>query len=221
MSYPFLKALAFPLVRAWAIERVVGLENIPKRLPCIIAVNHLSHVDAPVLASVIIPYTNRSLRFLAKGNLRAWKLMGADLARRWWKVILIPEEATWKTEVLIEAEESIMRGDNVGVFPEGRTNVSNTLLPVKTGVARIALRTGMPVVPVGMRARLPTASCMDLTRMVFARPHVFSISIGRSLSFPRVQESVISHSVLHETTSKIMNAIAALSEKKLPAMVVD
>lgn len=215
MAYPFLKLLVFPVIRARWIREVKGLENLPPRPPFILASNHLSHLDGPLIASVVIPHIDCSVRFIAKHELTAWRVLGKTLPRVWWKVIIIPPEH--KGEVLEEARVALLGGDAVGILPEGRTNVEATLLPAKTGVGRLALWTGLPVVPVGIHVTLSAPDAKALTRTILWHRNCITLSFGAPLRFPKQSSEEISPALLHETTAKIMMSISALSEKPLPS----
>ncbi len=121
---------------------VYGLNNVPARGPLILAPNHLAWVDIPIIAL----YIPRKVVYMAKeewfrGKL-AWliRFLGAFPVKR--------GEAD--RQALRTAEEQLRQGKILGIFPEGTRSRSRTLAKGHAGMAMIALRTGVPVVPVAI-----------------------------------------------------------------------
>ena len=124
--------------------QVSGRENIPPEGPVIFAPNHTSYLDPFVLAPVILP---RRLGFIAKKELFFFPLgpilkgFGAFPVDR-------SGDATGAVRTALTVLED---GLSLGIFPEGtRNHTEEPLLPLKRGVALMAARSGVPVVPVGI-----------------------------------------------------------------------
>jgi 1-acyl-sn-glycerol-3-phosphate acyltransferase len=140
--------IASPLVRLVFRVRTDGLEHVPLRGPAILAFNHLSVLDGPVLAILIGRRLSRETRFLVAAEQFRRPLIGWIL-RRYDQIPVRRGEGD--DGALEEAIETIRRGALAGIAPEGRVNEQPTELQrIRKGVARIAIPTGAPIVPVGI-----------------------------------------------------------------------
>ncbi|MEK7189062.1 MAG: lysophospholipid acyltransferase family protein, partial [Patescibacteria group bacterium] len=144
--YPYV-AWAFPIANALFLKSAQGVEHIPTQGPVILASNHISVPDEGVMAGVVYGKIRKPVWYIARDDYW-WG--------RWWTVPLKNALATllvdWRSpaEVLKEAEAILKEGGVVGMYPEGTRNTDGRALCLgKTGVARLALATGAPVVPVG------------------------------------------------------------------------
>jgi 1-acyl-sn-glycerol-3-phosphate acyltransferase len=125
-----------------------GREHIPAEGGFIIAINHISRVDPFTLAHYLYR-TGRVPRFLAKSELWSvpfvkWVMAGAGQ-------IPVHRRSADASLALRDAVQAIERGECLVVYPEGTTTKDPTYWPMvpKTGVARLALMTGAPVIPMG------------------------------------------------------------------------
>jgi 1-acyl-sn-glycerol-3-phosphate acyltransferase len=123
--------------------RVSGLENVPRDGPLIVAPNHVSTLDPPVIACSI----NRRISFMAKEELFRSRLFGG-LIRSLGSFPVRRGEAD--TEAIKLAIRLLGEGHAVLIFPEGTRGDGSTMLPVNRGVAMLAKRSGAPVLPVGI-----------------------------------------------------------------------
>jgi len=142
LIYEMLRWFVIIVVAIAVRLSLYGLSNVPARGPLILAPNHLAWVDIPLIAL----YIPRKVVFMAKeeyfsGKI-AWliRFLGAFPVRR--------GEAD--RQALRTAEEQLRQGHILGIFPEGTRSRSRTLAKGHTGMAMIALRTGVPVVPVAI-----------------------------------------------------------------------
>ena len=136
-----------PAFQLWFNWRFEGLEKIPPTGPLIVAGNHLSYLD-PFAHAYFVVKAGRRPRFLAKQELFEGRLVGAAL--RGAHQIPVRRGAGDETP-LAEAERALAAGEIVVIYPEGTTSTTNEDFspgPGKTGVARLALATGVPVLPV-------------------------------------------------------------------------
>ncbi len=138
--------------------RVEGLEKIPSRGGCVIAPNHLSLMDTPlVLAHVPLQF-----RFLAKEGLFKVPFIGGHL-RRAGHISIPRDDARASLKAMSEAARLIReRGISALVFPEGGRS-EGELQEFKEGAAYIAIKAGVPIVPVaiqGTREVLPMGSML-------------------------------------------------------------
>jgi 1-acyl-sn-glycerol-3-phosphate acyltransferase len=129
--------------------RVTGIEQIPAAGPAIVAGNHLSALDGVAIPLIVGRDRRRTVRFLAGAEFFDRPAYGWAL-RRYRQIPLRRGEGD--DEALDEAIRAVRSGAIAGIFPEGRVNPSpeDGLQRGRTGVARIALATGAPIVPVGI-----------------------------------------------------------------------
>jgi len=122
---------------------VIGGEHLHGPRPCLYMANHQSNVDPPVLFAVIPP----RIAFMGKKSLFSIPVLGA--AMRLGDFVPVhrehPEEARASVD---DALERLRRGVTLLVYPEGKRSPDGRLLPFKTGVFLLALRAGVPVVPI-------------------------------------------------------------------------
>lgn len=139
--------IVLPTLRVWTRRTWTGQDNLPRTGGVILAANHMSHVDPLVIANFVYG-AGRWPRYLAKASL--WKVPVLGFFLR--KTLQIPVErgsveAVRSLDVLVDA---LQQGGAVIIYPEGTTTRSPDLWPMqgKTGAARLALVTGVPVVPI-------------------------------------------------------------------------
>ena len=140
----FSKALAGPLIRWFLRMKVTGAEHVPQEGPVILAANHRSFWDIPV--HVIA--SPRPIVFMAKEELYRgpltrwiWRSLGGFPVRR----------DTADIRAIDTALALLERGEVVGVYPEGTRSRTGEMLPFLKGAAWLALRTGAPIVPCGLK----------------------------------------------------------------------
>ncbi|MGH2694422.1 MAG: lysophospholipid acyltransferase family protein [Actinomycetota bacterium] len=145
-TYLLAKAVLRPWLAAWFDWTFEGLENIPRKGPALVAFNHIAYLDA-FAAAYAVDKTRRRPRFLAKSELFqdkriAWVLKGA-------KQIEVRRGTKDAPMALDHALRALDRGEVIVVFPEGTVTTDPELNPMeaKTGLARLALASGAPVVP--------------------------------------------------------------------------
>lgn len=140
--------VAAVIVRALFRTRVVGIHHVPLDGPGILAFNHVSVLDGPCLAVETAWRRRRETRFLVASEVYGRRIFGWFLRRC--EQIPIRRGAR-DAGALDEAIAAIRRGALAAIAPEGTVNPDpNTLQRVRSGIARIALPTGAPVIPVGI-----------------------------------------------------------------------
>lgn len=161
--------------------KIVNLENIPKDGPLIFCGNHRSYVD-PVM---IVCYSNRDMRFMAKEELRKNPLFA--LLGIIFDVILLKRDAKDITPVK-EAMKTLKSGGCIGIFPEGtRNGFEKNDGKIKGGTAHLALKTGAKVIPIGIVGKLKP---FTKNAIIFGEPLDFSEFVeGRKIE-KEVEEKV-------------------------------
>ena len=128
--------------------RVEGaIDEIPRTGPVIVAANHSSNLDVPVLGSSLMPRLGRRLQWLGKKEIFDWPIVGW-IARN--GGIHPVDRSTADIDAFRLATRILEEGHALFVFPEGTRSRDGALGQGRDGVAVLALRTGAPIVPVGV-----------------------------------------------------------------------
>jgi 1-acyl-sn-glycerol-3-phosphate acyltransferase len=134
-----------PPLRFWFRLRHEGLERIPPEGPAIVACNHISYLD-PLTNGDAVVRAGRRPRFLAKRELFRIPVVGTVLRGAAQIPVVRGSRDGSSLDLAVAALEA---GEVVVIYPEGTVTDRADGLPMqgKTGVARLALRTGVPIVP--------------------------------------------------------------------------
>lgn len=147
---------------------VVGLEKIPEKAVCVIASNHLSFMDTPV----VLAHIPVQFRFLAKHGLFKIPLLGTHLARAG-HIPVYRGNPRQAVRTMSQAAETIQRmGISLLVFPEGGRTRDGALQAFNEGAAYIAIKAKAPLIPValiGTREILPMNSMQPVPGPVTVR----------------------------------------------------
>jgi 1-acyl-sn-glycerol-3-phosphate acyltransferase len=201
-----------PSLRLLITNKHAGQSNIPKTGGVIIAPNHLSYVDWGTDA-LFVYESGRYPVFMIKGSMFRVKAIGPFLYKA--GQLPVNRGAADAALVLKIAEEALARGAAVIIYPEATATRDPDLWPMvsKTGVARLALTSGAPVIPVahwGTQNILPYGS-----KKVFGGLFVPPRKTVRTVAGPPVDLSQWagkqnSARALREATTAIMAEVAAL-----------
>ena len=166
-----------PLLRLLFRPRVTGLEHIPAEGGAILAANHVSFLD-PLLLPLVVP--RRRVMFLAKVKYIDKPLLHWFLR----SVGVIPVATDDPAGAVAAGVRAVRDGRLVGIFPEGTRSPDGRLRQGKTGVARIAIQAGVPVIPAGI-----TGTDLAFPRGAWLpRPRSVRISFGPPIRFPASQD---------------------------------
>lgn len=128
--------------------RIVGSERIPRSGGALMAANHVSALDGVVFALATAERARRMTRFLVAAEFFRQPIIGWALRRSGHIAV---RRGQGDAAALDDARAVIAGGALAGIFPEGTVNPDPEMLQrVRTGVARLALSTGAPVVPTGI-----------------------------------------------------------------------
>lgn len=208
MFYRLLKfALLGPLLKLLFGPDVEGAEFVPAEGPAIIASNHLSFADH-FLMPLKLPRTVFSLAkleyFTGKG------IKGRATAAFFRNVGSVPVDRTGGNAADPAMETSLRllgEGKLFCLYPEGTRSPDGRLYKGRTGVARLALKSGVPVVPcamIGTDEVLPTGKMRPKVRKV-------EVKFGRPLDFSRYEGMENDRFILRSVTDEIMYEIMKLS----------
>jgi len=145
VTYWVLKVLLSPFFFLfWRIE-VEGREHVPAQGPVILAPNHVAFLDSMFLPLVL----RRRVTFVAKSEyFDSWKT--AWFFRAVGQIPMRREGGSASERALAAARDVLKSGQALGIYPEGTRSPDGRLYRGHTGVARLALQCGVPVIPVGM-----------------------------------------------------------------------
>jgi 1-acyl-sn-glycerol-3-phosphate acyltransferase len=138
---------------AWALRRlaqrveVVGLEHVPSSGAAILAGNHISWVDPVFLACWLTPATGRPLNWMGKAEAMRWPLVGQFLRING---VFGVRRGAADLEAFRLAERVLAEGHLLGIYPEGTRSHDGRLGAFRDGAALLALRSGVPVLPVSV-----------------------------------------------------------------------
>ncbi|ARF54925.1 lysophospholipid acyltransferase family protein [Streptomyces gilvosporeus] len=188
---------------------VEGIENVPAEGPAILASNHLSFSDSFFLPAVL----DRKVTFIAKSEYFTSPGIKGKLTAAFFKGVgQLPVDrsgARGAGEAAIKSGiEVLERGELFGIYPEGTRSPDGRLYRGKPGgLARVALATGAPVIPVAM---IDTEKVQPPGKVVpkMIRP---GIRIGKPLDFTRYQGMEGDRFILRSVTDEVMYEIMKLS----------
>ena len=183
--------------------KVEGRENIPRRGPVILACNHRSFLD-----SIFVPLVlRRRVTFVAKAEYfddpkTAWFFRGVG------QIPIRREGGSAGERALASATEVLNAGGVFAIYPEGTRTRDGFLHRGHTGVARLAIRTGTPIVPVGL---IGTDEVQPVDKRM---PNLFrrvTVRFGEALDPERYGDMDQEHLALRELTDEVMYEIGQLS----------
>jgi 1-acyl-sn-glycerol-3-phosphate acyltransferase len=206
--YQFLKYVVLgPILKLLFRPWVEGAENLPAKGPAILASNHLSFSD-----SFFLPLKcPRRVTFLAKADYFTGRGLKGWLTAGFFKSIgQVPIDRSGgraSEAALRKAMEILGRGELLGIYPEGTRSPDGRLYRGKTGIARMALEAGVPVIPVAM------INTFDIQPPGQVVPRIMQVGIriGEPLDFSRYAGMEGDRFVLRSITDEIMYELMQLS----------
>ena len=143
-----MRFLAWLLVHTFYRVRVEGLENIPDDGPCVVVCNHVSYVDAVVIAACV----RRPIRFVMDHRIFRFPLLSYIFkVMRAIPIAPAREDAAMKDRAFAEVAAALAAGEVVGIFPEGEITRTGDINPFRPGIQQILATTPVPVVPMALR----------------------------------------------------------------------
>lgn len=167
-AYPFLRLLLCYTMRALAPRlRISGRHNVPIEGPVLIAPNHLSDADPPLIANA----APRPLWYMGKRELFAMRGIGPII--KFWRTFPV-ERGEPDRAALRLTEKLLKRGQAVVIFPEGQISPTGEFQSVLPGAVMLALRVGVPIVPaaiINSPAILPYGELLPRPTLAPVRVH--------------------------------------------------
>ncbi|GGS35081.1 1-acyl-sn-glycerol-3-phosphate acyltransferase [Streptomyces daghestanicus] len=205
--FALIKAVLGPIMRLMFRPQVEGAENIPGDGPVILAGNHLTFIDSIVLPVV----TKRQVCFIGKdeyvtgkglkGRLMAWFFTGVGM------IPVDRDGASGGVAALMTGRRVLEEGRMFGIYPEGTRSPDGRLYRGRTGIARLTLMTGAPVVPFAM---IGTDKLQPGGRGV-PRPGKVTVRFGEPMEFSRYEGMDRDRYVLRAVTDSVMTEVMRLS----------
>lgn len=201
----FCRYISSPFIENFLLEKVEGKENIPKDRNFILSPNHIDGKDHWFIMT-LLKERLKNVRFVgAMDNLKIFFISGA--LYYFANTIKFNRKTVNREDFINKISRNLRENKIIVIYPEGDSNKRKNLLKGKTGVAELTLRTGVPVVPVGIQ--IIAHSCKRI------------IKIGKPLHYLKERESMkfIKNNkdkyklLLRNVTDKIMQEISKLSQK--------
>lgn len=183
--------------------RIEGAENIPCQGAAILACNHQSLADPPFIAAAV---SRRQVYFVAKKELKTMPVIGWIV--RGCGCVWVDRRAR-DGKALQGAFEVLRQNRLLGIFPEGTRSKSGKLLPAHSGVATLALHTGVPVIPAAV------FNTLDILQTKWLWGHKpLGLRFGKPICFDR--EETASRERIRIVKDEIMWRISQLMQQGMP-----
>lgn len=205
-------AIAGFLARLLLRAQVEGVEHLPRTGPFIIATNHCSNLDPPILGWATGHQVDRVVHFMAKDEMRRWPIVGW-VASQTGVYFVRRGEADRAAQRF--SLETLAAGRPIAMFVEGTRSRDGRLKAGKPGATLLAMRSGAPVVPVGIAG----THRIFPGRSRWPHPTQVTVRIGTPFSLSHVPAGRLDRADLAEGTERIMRAIEAMlppEQRRLP-----
>lgn len=205
--YKVLKTMGSPVLKRVYKPWVRGKENIPAEGPAILASNHNAVWDSVFLPMLI----DREVVFMGKADYFSGKGAKGWATKNFMRAVgTIPVDRTGGKAAMAALQAGLDRlnsGELFGIYPEGTRSPDGRLYRGKTGVARLALESGAPVIPVAM---IGTHAAQPIGQKIPSRTNI-GVIIGEPLDFSRYRPLAKDRYVLRAITDEIMYNLMLLS----------
>jgi 1-acyl-sn-glycerol-3-phosphate acyltransferase len=196
-----------PVLKAVWRPRVIGLDQVPDTGPLILASNHQSFVDSIVIPAVV----PRPVSFLAKSDYFEGNGLKGRLMKEWFEAFgAMPvdrDDSKAAFASLDTALSVLAEGGAFGIYPEGTRSRDGRLYRGRTGVAQLALTSGAPIVPVGLR------DTDKLQPVGSSRPRLVRVTVtfGEPIDVRGQYDGVPHGRARREITDQVMAEIARMT----------
>ncbi|WP_200209685.1 lysophospholipid acyltransferase family protein [Micromonospora coerulea] len=211
MLYWLMKYIILgPLLRLIFRPQVEGLENVPETGPVILASNHLSFSDSiftPLIVKRKVTFIAKAEYFLGKG-IKGWLIKMFFVGSG---TIPVDRSGGRAARAALETQLAVLRAGGIaGIYPEGTRSPDGRLYRGKTGVARLALESGAPVVPMAML----NADEIQPPGQLIPNVKRVRIRFGAPLDFSRYAGMAGDRFVERAVTDEIMYELMELSGRE-------
>jgi 1-acyl-sn-glycerol-3-phosphate acyltransferase len=201
LGYSLSKAIA----KTFFSYRVIGAENMIEEGPCIVAANHCSFFDPPLVGVAC----KRAIHYLARKSLLEWPILGPILP----DLNVIPvDRKNADRSALMGAIRVVKSGGAVLIFPEGTRSPDGNLQPAQPGIGMIVSKTGAPVVPVHIEGSYEVFN----RDMRCPRRGKITVIVGAPQNFSALLlQGGDPRETYQKTSEEVLRAIAALGAARL------
>lgn len=214
--YSLIPNLLNMIIRPY-IHKIDGMHNIPKDKPFIVAANHASYIDDFIITTFIIKYTKKKTNIFI--NSRYFKNdtfgkilnnLGGIAVDVYISISSDKKRKQTNERAFKKAVDGLKKGELFAIFPEGGRSEEGIIKKAKTGVARVALVSKVPVIPVGIKGSyqvMPKGS-------IFPRFKRLDVVFGKPMLFDKYYGKEKDYKTLRKVTTLIMKNIAKLTGQK-------
>lgn len=191
--YLICKAILFAFLKIFNRLEVIGAENVPLKGGAIIAANHVSYMDPPVIGVSL----KRRPVYMAREGLFKIPILSSFI-----KMFAIPvrrgkpQPSTFK-----EAISRLKRGELIVIFPEGSRSIDGSFLDAKRGVGVLSAMCGVPVIPTfikGTEKALPVGAR-------FLKPSKIKVIFGKPMNFDKGTDKQLHEKISKDIIEEIKN----------------
>jgi len=188
--------------------RVFGAENVPLKGGVILAANHGSFLDPPLIGCGV----KRTISFLARESLFHFPAMGALL--RSWSVVPVDRDGGGAKGLKMILNR-LLAGGGIVLFPEGTRTKDGKLQPARSGIGLTVIKSEAPVVPVRVFGTFEAYG----RNHKFPRPHRVAVKYGQPLNFEALRaeakgcDKARLKEIYQQVADELMAAIAKLEPK--------
>ena len=185
--------------------RVFGAENVPATGGVILASNHASFLDPPLVGSSL----KRDINYLARESLFRFPVVGAVL--RSWNSVPVDRDGGGAKGLKIILDR-LLNGNGIILFPEGTRTRDGQLQPARSGIGLTVIKSGAPVVPVRVFGTFEAYG----RQMKFPRPRRVTVKFGKPMDFQKLRAEAKScdkarlKEIYQQVADEIMAAIGKL-----------
>ncbi len=185
--------------------RIHNPENVPLRGPAILASNHASFIDPPLIGSPL----PREINYLARESLFRFPVIGSIF--RSWNAVPVDRDGGGAAGLRVIMDR-LQAGGAILLFPEGTRSADGSIQRAHSGVGLIVIKSAAPVIPVRVFGTFEAYN----KKMLIPRPRRISVKYGRALDLSTLRAEAKSCSkarlreIYHEATERIMAAISQL-----------
>lgn len=193
------------LYRFYFHWRVYNPERVPLEGPVILASNHTSYIDPPLVGAAL----HRAINYLAREDLFRFPVLGRVLHH--WQAVPVDREGGG-ARGLKAILDRLLAGGAIILFPEGTRSRDGKLQPARSGIGLTVIKSAAPVIPVRVFGTFQAYG----RHMRFPRPRRIVVKFGRPMNFERLRVEAKHCSkprlkeIYQQVADEIMAAIARL-----------
>ncbi|MCX6403420.1 MAG: lysophospholipid acyltransferase family protein [Actinobacteria bacterium] len=207
MLYWILKRVVLgPILLLLFRPKVTGRKNLPKQGAAILASNHMSFSDS-IFLPLAVP---RRITFLAKSEYFTGRGLKGWIVKKFFQgvgQVPIDRSGGRSSEAAVNAAINILKsGEILGIYPEGTRSPDGKLYRGRTGLARIAIEAGVPVIPVAMIGTYD----IQPTGQVFPKIMRVGIAFGEPIDMSQYAGRQRDPAALREATNLVMDSLKNL-----------